>query len=275
MSTTKASRSDVGIHNSLTAFFHLQDGSKTVRQLHSTIIDLVDAQHHVVWVEQDVKSVLRAAAKRGGAIDHEIQLDAKRKERYEEAMQFIAANSQTRTSARRATAQKQPIIDEYNRIIDHKHLALSLAQLALHRSIVGMGEKRKKLSQEKEEEERRMQALIKEHNRAEAEEKSKEKAKKAKETAEKKREAAADKAAKEAQRTRAINTQLAKALVEHNKDRYKRKREEGQMRAEFVKKGLQLMNRELAKLAREVQDEAEEKEDGEENKENIENVMPT
>ena len=275
MNATKVSRSDVGIHNSLTAWFNLQNGEKIVSHLYTDVVDLVFREHSVIWVEADVKSVIRAAHNRGGAIEHEIALDVARKERYEQAMQHIAASSQTRTSARRATEEKQPIIDEYNKISTHTHLPLSMAQLALHRALNNMSEKGKKLKADNEEEEKKMQVLIKERKKAEQTAHDKEKTEAAREAARKKQEETKAKAEKEVKKTREINTKLYKALTEYNRDGYKRKREEGQARAAFVNIASELIELELKKRRKKEQDESEEKKDGEENKENVENVMPT
>ena len=274
MPTIPPSHRDVGILNSLTTFFNSQNGEKTAKQLHAEVIQHVFRQHTVIWVEPDVKSVLRAAAQRGSAIEHEIKLDAARTARYEEAKEYIANHSQTRTSAKKATEEKQPIIDEYNNIADHKHTALTLAQLALHRAVVGLSEKGKQIKADNEEEERKVQAAIKQQRRDEAKAKAEEKAKTAEEKAQKKREDAAARATAEALNTRAINNEKARALVEHNKDRYKRKREDAELRREFSISGLKVMNLILDRHAAEQKNDVDEEEDDKENQEINENIMP-
>ena len=274
MDATKVSRTNIDVLSSLTAFFDLQDGQKSSRELHADVINYVFATHRVIWVAADVASVTRAASKRGGAIEHEIKLDEARKVRYNEAMDYIAQHSQTRTSERRATEEKQPIIDEYKKIITHTHLPLTLTQLALHRALQAMGERGKKRKAENEEEEKKVQAAIKQHNRDLAVAKSRAKQKGAEESAKKKREEAAARAAEEAQRTRAVNIEKAKALVEHNKDRYKRKREDGELKRAFMEAGLKMMKDMAPKPAAKEKKADEEAENDEENKENVENYMP-
>lgn len=274
MSATKASRQDLGITKSLTQFFDLQPGQKTARQLYEPIIEWVFSKHHVIWVEADVKSVLRAANNRGSAIEHETALDEARTQRYREAQLYIAQHSSTRTRKRQATAERQPVIDEYNRIVKHTHMPLSLAQVEMHRAMRRLDERALKIKADNEAEEKRIQEAIRQRNRDEAAARREQRAKKTADTAEKKREEAAAKAAKEAQTTRAINTQMAKALVEHNKDRYKRKREDGELRTQFMQSGLLVMNKFLAELTAEGQKEQEQTGSEDENKENVEHSMP-
>jgi len=274
MSATHVSRRDLTIHASLAAFFNLQDGKKSAAQLYADVMEYIFTSHHVVWAEADVKSVLRAAKQRGGAIEHEMAVDEARKLRYAEAQAYIAANSQTRTSKRQAIAVKQRVIDEYNAIISHTHLPPSMAQLALHQSLHNMTEKGRRLRAENEIEERRVQAAIRERNRAEAKAKSEKKAKEAEESGQKKREEAAAKAAKEANNTRKINTERARALMEHNRDRYKRKREERELKAAFMESGLKAMAKYLAESAAPEEKAEDVGDNSEENKENVENHMP-
>jgi hypothetical protein len=271
---TKASRSDVGIHNTLTAFFLVQDGEKSIKALYPDLIDLVFKEHLVIWVDTDVKSVIRAAKQRGSAIQHETDLDESKKVRYEEALQYIADHSHKRTETIKAKAKMKPVIDEWKKVHEHSHSALSLAQLALHRAMLGMADKARESRQEKEEEEKEMRELVKRKRKADEEEEKAKRVKAAQEKSTKKIEEAAKRAKKEAKNTRAINTKMAKALTESNKDTYRKKRVDAENRSRLVTHVLQ--DYEGPKGKKKEREEKEEKSDEEEegSEKEQENFMP-
>ena len=186
MNATKLSRHNLAIHVDLAAFITLQDGQKTAVQLYPDVIDLVFHNHTVIWVDADVKSVFRAANQRGGAIEHEISVDAARNTKYDEAKEEIELFTGTRGAKAALIASKQRIIDEYNMVTTHTHLPLSMAQLALHRALHNMGEKTKKRKLDNEVEEGKVQAAIKEQKRAEMQAKNERKAKEAEESSKEK-----------------------------------------------------------------------------------------
>jgi predicted unusual protein kinase regulating ubiquinone biosynthesis (AarF/ABC1/UbiB family) len=271
---TKASRGDVSIHNSLTTFFLSQDGEKSIKALYPELIDLVFKEHLVIWVEADVKSVIRAVKQRGGALEHEIALDEAKKKRYNEALQYIADNSQSRVSTNKAKKEMKKVIDEYKNIHEHSHSLLSRAQLALHRAMQSMAEKAREVREAKEEEEKEMRELVRKKRKADEVENKAKRIKAAQEKSAKRIEEAAERAKKEAQNTRAINNKLSKALKESNKDTYRKKRVEGEQRAELVRRVLSDYNKKDAAEAGKTGKEEKSVEEDEESDEEQENLMP-
>jgi uncharacterized protein (DUF305 family) len=218
------SLSDVSIHQSLTNFILLQDGVKSVKDLYPDLIKLVFDDFSVIWVDSDVGSVIRTANKRGSALLGEVKSDEEKKVKYEKAMEYIAENSQTRTSASKAKAQFATEIKDYESMQPHHHNSLSLAQLALHNAMLGMAAKAKAVREEKVAEEKRMKELVRAKRKADEQEEREKRLKTKQEKSQKKIEEAAKAAKKEVLTTRAINGQLITDLRERNINTYRQKR---------------------------------------------------
>ena len=272
--STKVSRSDVSIHNTLTTFFTSQDGETPVHSMYHDIMDLVFKEHTVIWAECDVKSVIRAAKQRGGALEMEDARDEAVRQRYEEAKEIIANSGPLRSNIKKAKERFKPAFEAFEQLHPHHHQPLSLAQRRLHHAMQTMAGKSKARREAKEAEEKDMQELVRQKRKADEIERKAKRSKEAAENSAKKAEEAAERQRKEAQNTRAINNKKAKDLREHNKDTYRRKREEAEDRAKLVKIILREKNSLDKEAAEKAPQEKKSEAEVEEGVEEEENFMP-
>jgi len=270
----KPSRFSPLVLSTVTAFLHQQDGETELVDLTSAICDEVLKQNEIVWIEADVKSVLRAADQRGSAIELVDKTDERTRELYEEAMNDITNSGGTRAQKRQLTNTHQPIIKAFKALHPHHHDALSLARLALHRAARRVRERNVMRVQEEKEEDRKMKEVKQKMKKDKLIEESKKRDDAKKEKAEKKKAAvlAAIEAAKG--KTRAINKEKGDNLMELNIDRWRTKAQDARNKAKLVEEALFLVQDMRAKQSTNTDKEEKKGEEKELAWDDKENEMP-